>query len=537
MTTKSMVPPDNGSRNTVLVKGRQYSSAPNVPISVSSFDVGTLQANGWYTQSIVPGSSAATGETIYGKIRRLSAKYFSNCPIANLKKGITLVGATAWSSGLVVTAGTIISNAGNAYIATNSATTGTAAPTGFGMGISDGAVTWNYYGPQTAPVITALGTTAPAGYTNIFQFNTHPERFVLYGGTPTTLAFGGGTYLDPWARTTSASGSGSEGSNPALNPGTHNGAIVHTDAIAPVFTIFPGQSGIRFIIDETLYVLGGGFGAAPGSAPSYIKLDFTNAGGNSPRTIELEQSSRMLFQDVRVQATDTLAAIGSSDTLTMALFGDSITGATGTSGLQANGWGSVMMQRLGIRRKIISGEGGTGYLNSISGTKLNLLQRITDITGLNPVPDLIGIAMGINDQSVFTNTAIVNQMTSVIQTIRAAPGFATVPLFIFGVFTGAQAGLLAISVALEAAIQTQVQAMMITDSNLFFVPVSGNGSATDQPWLTGTGSIAAPAGNGNADRYISGSGSSTTPHPNDNGHFYYGTRGALGILTAIAGKP
>jgi hypothetical protein len=45
--TQLLTPPNDGSRNTVIIFGRLYQSAPGVPIAVPSFDAPTLEANGW----------------------------------------------------------------------------------------------------------------------------------------------------------------------------------------------------------------------------------------------------------------------------------------------------------------------------------------------------------------------------------------------------------------------------------------------------------------------------------------------------------
>lgn len=48
MKIKAMVPPDDGSRDTVIANGRTYSSTPGVAIDVPYFDANVLEANGWY---------------------------------------------------------------------------------------------------------------------------------------------------------------------------------------------------------------------------------------------------------------------------------------------------------------------------------------------------------------------------------------------------------------------------------------------------------------------------------------------------------
>lgn len=60
--------------------------------------------------------------------------------------GVQNSNITAWITGRVIVAGNWRQNAGNVYVATNSATTGASAPTCTSGTCSDGAVTWQYRG-------------------------------------------------------------------------------------------------------------------------------------------------------------------------------------------------------------------------------------------------------------------------------------------------------------------------------------------------------------------------------------------------------
>ena len=57
MTSVLMWPPSTGMDDPISYEGRTYSAIPGVPISVPSFDVPILEANGWRQFSLVPGSS------------------------------------------------------------------------------------------------------------------------------------------------------------------------------------------------------------------------------------------------------------------------------------------------------------------------------------------------------------------------------------------------------------------------------------------------------------------------------------------------
>jgi hypothetical protein len=57
MSTVQMWPPANGNLNTIYFNSRSYSSTPGNPVSVQSFDVPVLQANGWTTYATTAGQT------------------------------------------------------------------------------------------------------------------------------------------------------------------------------------------------------------------------------------------------------------------------------------------------------------------------------------------------------------------------------------------------------------------------------------------------------------------------------------------------
>ncbi len=60
--TQLLMPPNDGSRNTVTIFGRVYQSVPGAPIAVPSFDAPTLEANGW---TVFIGASLPTTTSAY----------------------------------------------------------------------------------------------------------------------------------------------------------------------------------------------------------------------------------------------------------------------------------------------------------------------------------------------------------------------------------------------------------------------------------------------------------------------------------------
>ena len=74
MTTVQMMPPSDGSRNSVTVSGRTYSSLPQMATSVQSFDAPTLAANGWQY-------AVTSKETWAARLRRLRGEAINNNPL------------------------------------------------------------------------------------------------------------------------------------------------------------------------------------------------------------------------------------------------------------------------------------------------------------------------------------------------------------------------------------------------------------------------------------------------------------------------
>lgn len=68
MTTSQMIPPGDGSRNSVSFDGRTYTSLPGTAIPVPGFDVPTLQANGWLIAPDALSSGYVNAKLSFGAI-------------------------------------------------------------------------------------------------------------------------------------------------------------------------------------------------------------------------------------------------------------------------------------------------------------------------------------------------------------------------------------------------------------------------------------------------------------------------------------
>jgi lysophospholipase L1-like esterase len=518
MQTLTMYPPADGSNNSITINGRTY-QGPGAQ-EIDTRDAAEAVGFGWTGYGW---TSAIRKESIYAKISRLAKAARYDNPRVNA----ALIGSIAWAASTAYTLGQQRNNdSGKVYeVITAGTSAGSGGPTGTGADITDGTVHWKYVGAQTAPTVTG-GTTA-AGLTKIYAHQTDMTPFATYGGT--TIPWAAlPEYLLTWSTNWFSTGSGTIASNPPRD-GLYWRLEFMADAVKVAISVYDLTTNkFRFIVDGQYVDLTPTTTPNGGTNPYFLTLDFTNVGGRKMRRIMVESDAGGRWKDVRVGPTESIHHVPTDDHLTMVVGGDSFTGSTGATH-KFDGWAIVMGDYLGIRNLISSGSGGTGYLNSVSGTKYTMRQRINDLLG--PNPDIIGIAMGVNDTG-FTVSDVQTELGLTIDAIRAARP--TVPLFIFGPWH--YASQIAAVRNIEGGIKSTVEARMAADDNLFFVPVTGTGAANDKPWFFGTGRTGAPASDGNADLYVGGTDGSDTIHPSPAGHFHLGRRGADGILTAIAGR-
>lgn len=373
---------------------------------------------------------------------------------------------------------------------------------------------------QVPPAVTTSITTAPAAQTRTYQYTTNPAPFRILGGNPVVTAV---DYVQAWCLTRTGTGAGSILPDPARDAVAWRMEFM-TDSVAPVVVLRNlVNAPYRFIVDGQ-YVSRTATVAPGGTAggPFYVTLDFSSAGGRARRHIAVEIEQSFAFRGVNVRPDESVDPALAMDLLRMTIGGDSITAGTGAPYL-SDTWAWGLADCLGIRDMWPVGSGGTGYISTLGGTRYNLRQHIQDLT--DPNPDLVAFAMGIND-SASPVASIRTECGLCIDAVRAVEP--TVPLFVFGVFKGTVA--LATIQAIEANLKSLVDAR--GDSNLFFVPITGTGSAGDSPVIFGTGRVGAPAGNGNSDIYTSADGT----HPVRDGHTRIATQMADNLLAAIAGK-
>lgn len=200
-----------------------------------------------------------------------------------------------------------------------------------------------------------------------------------------------------------------------------------------------------------------------------------------------------------VDQTDTVTP--SLNPRKVVVAGDSFTEGAGGS-ILGSGYVTRLSEISGNFNIVTSGSGGTGYLATNNG-RPNLVDRAqADIVDQNP--DMVIVAMGIND-----SLDISSAVESVVTTIRN--GLPNAILVLVGSWTAGEA-------TNQMILNTSRIKTVAESLGVYFI--NPTGTANDDGWITGTGDVASPQNNGNADKYVSADGT----HPNDAGHTFHGKR-------------
>ncbi|MBL8307008.1 MAG: SGNH/GDSL hydrolase family protein [Rubrivivax sp.] len=213
-------------------------------------------------------------------------------------------------------------------------------------------------------------------------------------------------------------------------------------------------------------------------------------GSKATRRVRLVMTSPY-FGGIRVGAADSVTRPVPGTRLRAMFLGDSITEGTAGQSARAS-FAALAAERLGWHEAWISGVGATGYL-AAPAPKLTLRQRLaTDVIAYKP--HVLVIAAGVNDLG-FTDAQIEAEAATLFDEIQAA--LPDTLVFV----TGPVATLNRVRGGVNAAIKAAVG----TRANFIWVP------NVDEPWLTGTGTVSRPRGDGNADQYISADITHPTP--------------------------
>lgn len=591
MPTKQMIPPADGSNHTIAVSGRTYSASPNNAISVPSFDVPVLEANGWQVVSVTSGGS---GESWAGRLRRLAVSARNRNPVESppligAKKWIALTGA--WAPAIAVTIGQLRSNGGLAYLCIQSGTTassggptGTVAgvrivdntaiwvyyvgtvgdrvsnggnvyeittagvpatsgggPTGLGVGITDGSIIWAYIGKQTAPVIFPATNSHNGSYTKAYsitgasaQYYTdrqHPFRFI--GGVPRTSVFTNDALMRAVNAAPSAGNIGGWGSDGA-NYGGYSFDFEGTSF--ELYMVFNQTVPISIIVDGSYidFMI-----PQPNSLTTqFVVIDFTNVSsqtgaitgtGRQRHSITIETNST-IFRGVNCLPVDTISYPSVTDNFSCAIIGDSQSlGAGVPATLLQSAFPIQMRHLLGLPNMMICGLSGTGMIADNGGTNTAYIgHAVADLQLLNAFSPLGAIFVHSSQNDGVYISQLASAATSLFQALRAA--FPNVPIFVLGNITGAGI-ILASAQSSDTLIANMVTSQRAAgDSLIFHIPAANDPLG---PWITGTGYQGNTNGSGSSDVNFGTDGI----HMSASGHSFWARKVATGVLNVIANIP
>jgi lysophospholipase L1-like esterase len=456
-------------------------------------------------------------ETLGTKLRRLEA----GARLVNPLIIASLAAVPPWRANANFTAGQVVANytLGTPlnYLCTVGGQSGTGGPTGTGAGpITDGTVTWFFFGLtnnislSVSPLVT-ISSTVPSGLTLSYPIPASAASFFFSGGVP--FLQNGREYSFPGVTEPSNSNASTTGSNYGC------GVTFYTDA--PKFAIAQNNQNTipwRIIVDGQYISISGTVGSNSAN-PAYNVVDF--GGVRKARKITIESTMGWEFAGVACGPLDSVWAPDAADNIRAIIVGDSLAAGAGNTGdgpapiIGRTDWPSQIGKYLGWSDPWNSSAGGTGYINNAS-TKENYIQRVTDVTG--NVPDLVIVEGGAND----TSSSAANVQAAALAYFQAVrSSLASVPIIVLGIPNAG--GPNAATISTENAVAAAVT--QFADANTYFIPVA----TAANPWLTGTGNVNSPAGNGNCDVYT---GPDST-HPTQAGIDYFAYRISNAVRNVI----
>lgn len=236
------------------------------------------------------------------------------------------------------------------------------------------------------------------------------------------------------------------------------------------------------------------------------RVDFR--GVRRSRRIRIE-SDGMLFGGFAVAVGDAITTVAPGNPVrAMFLGASSIEGLLGGDGFAFNAFAPATARKLGWTDLYISGASGTGYRTAY-GSSPNLVDRFrTDV--LPFAPEVIVISAGYND----TLPGVVENAPKLFDIIQAA--LPDTIVFVMGPIDPKQ----------DQGPKRQPLLNAVSGRpNFYFIDNLGD------RWQTGTGNVAAPKGDGNADQYVGADG----VHLSIAGNRYIADRLSTAIRTAVTG--
>jgi hypothetical protein len=464
----------------------------------------TWNGSGWITTG---------NRTLIQKIRAALAASSGN---QNPAQRPPLLATPAWTASTTYAAGQVVTNggAGNLYVCcVYGISAASGGPTGqAGAQQTDNTTAWQYFGQQLtytssviAPVVSfvaypttghqwfyanPLDTTAQAApaSTNFFTFEG--------GYWQATAANFGGLYNQNAVTNFNQLGGGSQVANVGgiqssyWNCG-HGGSVTfYTDASKIVLAVFANNGNGAYIEIDDQPLSDTYFYSA---SPPGIQLDWTGNGGKKTRKIRVycDQLHGVAVAD----SISQVWAYSSPNAYNMVWNGDSTGQGSGGGpwGCGNNDAVRRFARMIGCESVCNNSIASSSFYTAANGT-YNYLGSAALFRIMPNVPDVICVG-GNFDDNVTSSANRRTACTAYLVAMRQQ--FPNALIILFGPWGGTFNGNAAIT-ACEADMQYCVNAF--NDASTFFIPLIARTNGL--PWISGTGNISAPSGQGNADQYI-----------------------------------
>lgn len=243
-------------------------------------------------------------------------------------------------------------------------------------------------------------------------------------------------------------------------------------------------------IGNPVYIVNQAFTGAAGPGLLNVKLDVSQLGGfgRRKRTLEIHMTGDMTLTSLRIKPVSSYFQPPASPRIWW--LADSL-GGTVYLGNMRDAYPPLAQDFLGVPDICLDSEGGTGFVNKGSGNAgRNHAEKIAALSAIPQYanPDLIVIQSSANDNDVAGITAAA--VTAINAALAAVPN---VPVVVFGPTSRVGAVEQARSITTENAVKAAVD--QVASARVLWIPMM-----TDTPqFIRGSGTINAPAGDGNAD--------------------------------------
>jgi hypothetical protein len=532
-TTVQMLQTRQGDAGAVLTAGQQYSLRTELADALVAAgaaryawtaDPDSFTSEVFWSDStgtaLVPPDGFSRSVQIIPPILKAGAQLAQQANPLLLRPWLADV---AWTINTTYQAGQVRSNGGNAYVCVAAGlSAGAGGPSGTGAAnITDNTATWEYL----RPAVTGTVTGAPTITRNNTDYSgSYPRKYGNTGNTASTVAddasfniLGGAPYqrygTDNYSFWTSATTDFVTGRVGKLG----NGIEFKTDAQAVVIEGWQGvtENMSRLTVDGRQVTTG--FEPGETSTRSSILIQFNEY--LPEHTVRIEGlNQNFVFKQVMVPANYQVWAPGKYGPNIYALGNSFFSGGGGYPVLQSP---TTVVRAFTGAYKLTDGSiGGTGF--DTAGTARTWINRLDEMTLF--APDMVVI-----QASFFaggTDRPAAAALTrAYFNAMREIPSLKNVPVFAVGLFASTT-GPSATIIAQENGFFDGIAAL--NDPYIFQIR---NATNTPLSFLTGTGTPAAPSGDGNSNRYIG----PDAAHTNHAGTYYYGLRIAdaiRGIITS-----